>query len=227
MGALDVQSSRHDSFDEQQTSVLQTMADQIAVAIYNARLYQESVQRLEEFEDANRRGTEQSWMDYVRGQRVGFLSSQAGFETDTDLLTLRQSARDQKQSVIGDITERETIPIAVPIQWRGYILGTVEWEIPAKTFDRNQVLLAEELVNRLAISLENARLFEESSRATERERLVNEIAAKVTGQTNIDEILQTAVREVGRALRVPQVNIHLDKSPGSKGNGDREQGNPV
>jgi GAF domain-containing protein len=39
--------------------------------------------------------------------------------------------------------------------------------------------------------------------------MVNEIAAQLTGQTDIDEILQTAVRQVGQALRAPQVNINL------------------
>lgn len=66
-----------------------------------------------------------------------------------------------------------------------------------------------ELVGRLALSLDNARLFEESQRAIERERLVNDIASKLTTQTDIEAILQTAVREVGQALRAPQVSINL------------------
>ena len=86
--------------------------------------------------------------------------------------------------------------------------------------------LARELAARLALSLDNARLFQESQRATERERLVNNIAAKLTAQTTINEILQTAVREVGQALRAPQVTIQLrgtntSEPPmnGSNGNG--------
>ncbi|MEO8397668.1 MAG: hypothetical protein ABI700_32035, partial [Chloroflexota bacterium] len=59
-------------------------------------------------------------------------------------------------------------------------------------------------------------------RATERERLVNNIAAKLTAQTTINDILQTAVREVGQALRSPEVSIRLHG--GSNGNGS-EHGN--
>ncbi|MCA9909560.1 MAG: GAF domain-containing protein, partial [Anaerolineae bacterium] len=105
--------------------------------------------------------------------------------------------------------ERETLPIAVPIQIGGAVLGAVEWEIPAKDFNENKLELAKELANRLAIGLENARLFQESQRAAERERMVNSIAARLASQTNISEILQTAVREVGQALRTPQVSIRL------------------
>jgi GAF domain-containing protein len=88
----------------------------------------------------------------------------------------------------------------------------VEWELPTADFSNYKLQLAQELVNRLAISLDNARLFQESRRAINRERMVNEIAARLTGQTDIDEILQTAVREVGRALGAPQVNINLSSS---------------
>ena len=85
----------------------------------------------------------------------------------------------------------------MPITLRGQILGAVEWELPLDDMSDNKLQLAQELANRLAVSLENARLFEESQRATERERIVNSIAAKLTPQTEVSEILQTAVREVG------------------------------
>jgi GAF domain-containing protein len=111
--------------------------------------------------------------------------------------------------VIGQETENKTIPFAVPIQLRGQTLGVVEWEFPTSDFNQEKVQLAIELVGRLALSLDNARLFEESQRAIERERLVNEIASKLTTQTEIDSILQTAVREIGQALRVPLVSINL------------------
>ena len=102
------------------------------------------------------------------------------------------------------------------------MLGAVEWEIPAQSLSEEKLELAKELANRLALSLDNARLFQESQRATERERLVNNIAAKLTAQTNINEILQTAVREVGQALRAPQVSIHLHSTAtnGSTSNGN-------
>jgi GAF domain-containing protein len=38
---------------------------------------------------------------------------------------------------------------------------------------------------------------------------VNSISARITSQTSIEQILQTAVREVGQALRTPQVAIRL------------------
>jgi GAF domain-containing protein len=208
IGALDVQSKFNDSFTEDQVNILQTMADQIAIAIENSLLYQESIRRLEEIADSNRQQTQRAWQEYINYQRQAEISSYAGV-LHTAHKNLRQSATETGAAVIGALTDRNTIPFAVPITLRGQTLGAVEWELPQTDFSNDKVLLAQELVNRLAISLDNARLFQESQRAIERERLVNSIAAKLSGQTNIDEILEMAVREVGQALRAPQVAINL------------------
>jgi GAF domain-containing protein len=215
IGALDVQSQQRNAFAEDETSVLQTMADQLAVAIENARLYQESIRRLEEIEMANRRATQKAWQEYLYGQRQRQLASEVGHASGGNWSALRQQALQRGQIAVGSPTNHDTIPIAVPIQLRGQTLGAVEWELSAQDMDDNKLQLAQELANRLAISLDNARLFEESQRAAERERIVNAIAAKLTPQTEIAEILQTAVREVGQALRAPQVSIRLNHGNGN------------
>lgn len=220
IGALDVQSKSQNAFGEDEITILQTMADQIAFAIENARLYQESLRRLEEIERNNRRATLQTWQEYVYGQRQRQLSSEAGVNTGSDLSELRRRAVAQGRIVMGEKTDHNTIPIAVPITLRGQTLGAVEWELPSHDMSENKLQLAQDLASRLAVSLENARLFQESQRSIERERIVNSIAAKLTPQTEISEILQTAVREVGQALRAPQVSIRLHHTSGHRnGNG--------
>jgi GAF domain-containing protein len=193
------------------------MADQIAVAIQNALLYEESLQRFAEIEASNRDATRRAWQEFSRDQRMDAIVKDAGYPTETNALDLRQQALERGETVVGQITERRTVPIAVPVMLRGQVLGAVEWEIPAQTLSEEKLELAKELANRLALSLDNARLFQESQRATERERLVNNIAAKLTAQTSINDILQTAVREVGQALRAPQVSIRLSGTGGSHG----------
>ena len=219
IGALDVQSKTRDAFDDDQVNVLQTMADQIAVALQNARLYEELLRRFSEIEESNREATRRAWQEFMRDQRVEGLTSEAGYKTKLDVSSLRREAIQRGETVVGQVTDRNTIPIAVPVQLRGQVLGAVEWEIPAGGLSEEKLELAQELANRLALSLDNARLFQESQRATERERLVNNIATKLTAQTSINDILQTAVREVGQALRAPQVSIRLHGSGEGNGNG--------
>jgi len=217
IGALDVQSVEPDTFNEDQINVLQTMADQIAIAIQNARLYEESLRRVVEVEESSRQATLRVWKDYMREQHVRALTSAAGYQTETPLSDLRQQAITTGQAVVGTATERDTLPIAVPVRLRGQTLGAIEWEVPVSQYSDEKLELAQELADRLALSLDNARLFQESQRAAERERIVNSIAAKLTAQTEIDAILQTAVREVGQALRAPQVSIRLGGSSPHQG----------
>ncbi len=214
IGALDVQSKQRNAFSQDEILVLQTMADQLAVAIENARLYQESLRRMADIERANREATLATWQEYIYTRRQRALASEAGVPTGSDLSDLRQRAIREGRVVVGEATGHGTVPVAVPIKLSGQTLGAVEWELPAEHLDNNKLQLAQELANRLAISLDNARLFEDSQRAAERERIVNTIAAKLTPQTEIAEILQTAVREVGQALRAPQVNIRLHQANG-------------
>ena len=225
IGALDVQSKESNTFDEAQISILQTMSDQIAIAIENARLYEESIQRLEEIATSNQQETARAWNTYMQARRRTNLGSEYGINTDTDTDDLGEVAIKTGETAIGEITTNNTVPFAVPIHFRGQVLGAAQWELPAKDFDDEKILLAEELVNRLALSLDNARLFQESRRAVNRERIVNEITARLTEQSDIEDILQTAVREVGQALRVPQVSINLDTQENANGSNGTGQHN--
>lgn len=222
IGALDVQSKESDTFTQDQVNILRTMADQIAISIDNARLYQESVQRLQELNASNRRQTEFDWLDYLADERSAALTLRTGIKTEDDSREeLRQRAIETSTTQVGSVTDRSTVPIAVPIRIREGTIGAVVWEFPLSDVSADKVQLAEELVTRLAVSLDNARLFQTSKKAADRERIVNEIASKLTGKTDVSEILQTAVREVGQALRAPEVNIHLrPQRPSSNGHHD-------
>lgn len=224
IGALDVQSTQSDSFTDEQIEILQTMADQIAIAIANARMYEESMRRLSEIEATNQEMTRRAWQDHMNYYRQQALIHEAGTPTNTTNDALRDQAVQSGKPAVGAPTAHNTIPFVVPIQLRGQTLGAVEWEIPVHDFSQDKVMLAQELVNRLAFGLDNARLFQESRLATDRERLVNEITAQLTQETNIDAILQTAVREVGKALRVPMVDIELNW--GNKANGHNTTPDP-
>jgi GAF domain-containing protein/HAMP domain-containing protein len=214
IGALDVQSRYGNAFNEEQIAVLQAMADQIAIAIENARLYEESLRRAAEIEQSNRQATLRVWTEFMRAQRSMTVQREAGVPLQHDHSELRQRAQHEGRAVVGAQTERGTIPVAVPIILRGQTLGAVEWELPAQGFGEDKLELAQELGARLAVSLDNARLFQESRQAVERERLVNSIAGRLASQTTLDDLLKTAVREVGQAVRAPAVGIRLGGSLG-------------
>ena len=222
IGALDVQSRDSQTFDDDQQAVLKTLADQIAVAIENARLYEESLRRMQSVQMRVRNQTLRAWQDYMFENRAQRLVRRAGTETDTDIDSLREQALKKGEAVVGEPTDQDTIPIAVPLRLRDEIIGVVASELPLADYSGNKVLLAEDLAARLAESLDNTRLFEQSQRATNRERVVNEISARLTARTDVNDIFQTAVEEVGRALRAPQVSIRLQNTQTSPEDDDSQ-----
>lgn len=224
IGALDVQSMQREIFDEELIETMQMLADQITVIIANARLYEETQRLLTDIEQQRTEETRRVWSNYLSAERRQALVHQAGVDTAYDFSALKRAAFDSGKSVVGQVTDRETVPFVVPVKLRNQMLGVIEYEVPQADFRYEKILLAEELVDRLAISLDNARLFQQSQRATERERLVNDISARITGQTDIQEILQTAIREVSQALRTPDVGIRLLANNGN-GNGNGASAN--
>jgi GAF domain-containing protein len=214
IGALDVQSEQRDSFDSDQVTALQTLADQITIAIENARLYEESARLLADLERDRRATTRYAWQQHMHGNRTPGLQLFTGTDTGHDFSDLYQAVYISGKSIVGERTVRNTVPFAVPINLRGETLGVVEYEVPEAEFTHDKLLLAEELVSRLAISLDNARLFQDSQKSAQRERIVNEISAKLTGSTDIEDIIQTTIREIGLALRTPNVAIRLQTSNG-------------
>ena len=224
IGALDVQSKQRDAFDTDLVSALQTLADQVTIAIENARLYAESERLLATMERDRSLATRRNWQQYLYSQRQNELLKLAGTLTGYNFESLSRAVYESGKAVVGEKTERDTIPFVVPILLRGQVLGVAEYEVPHAEFSYDKVLLAEELVTRMVIGLENARLFQASQQAVERERIVNEISAKLTGQTDIDLILQTAIQEIGQALKTPQVAIRLKPTDSnrSSGNGTKQ-----
>lgn len=222
IGALDVQSKRRDSFDDDLINALQTLADQMTIAIENALLFEEEARLIANLEKSQRAETRQAWEDYLKARRRTAMRSQFGTKTEYDFAPLSAAAYTHGRYIVGERTDQDTIPFAVPIILRGETLGVVEYEVPRSDFSLNKVQLAEELVNRLVVSLENARLFQDSQTAADRERIVNEISAKLTEQRDIQAIIETAIREVSLALRTPQVAIRLtpqNGAPQRNGNG--------
>ncbi|MBN1564684.1 MAG: GAF domain-containing protein [Anaerolineae bacterium] len=209
IGALDLQSTEPDAFSDQDVDLFQGMADQISIAIQNAMLFAESIDRLQEIERLNRSLTETVWSEIEHRRGAEALSAVSGPAPVVagEWSDLQREAMRTQQ--IAERIEGDTVTFAVPILLREQVLGAVEWQVPEARYTRDARQTALELTTRLGLTAENIRLFEQSRQAAQRELLVNQISSKLIGSTNIDQILQTAVRELGEALRLPRTAIRL------------------
>lgn len=219
IGVLDLHSKQPNAFAEDDVNLFQTVADQLAIAITNARLFEESQARLHEIETLNRQFLSDAWRNYANQRRRTQTGLTQGVDEPWSDLQLEaiQTARPVEQR------QEDTVTLAIPIMLRGVVLGAVECDIPQSSYNDNVRMLAFELANRLAVTSDSARLFDQSVRAAEREALINEISGKLTQQTEVSQILQVAVKELGQALRVPQTSIRLTRAKSVSQQGERKK----
>jgi GAF domain-containing protein len=183
LGVLDVQSTKRSAFGPQEIETLQSMARQVAIAFENARLFQEAQKGLTEMQAIQRQYVLEAWSPLAGNEELEYK--------------------------IGDEDAREgATEVDVPLALRDEIIGKISLTAEAD-WTPEQRNLIEAVATQAALALENARLVEESQSSAARERLLAEISGKVWASTTIDGILQTAVRELGRALDASEASIEL------------------
>jgi transcriptional regulator with GAF, ATPase, and Fis domain len=73
IGVLDVQSKLADAFNQEDLETLQILADQLVVALENARLLSESKQTLRELEEQYSKQIQKGWQETISARRIGYM----------------------------------------------------------------------------------------------------------------------------------------------------------
>ncbi|MFL7810309.1 MAG: GAF domain-containing protein [Anaerolineae bacterium] len=211
LGALDVQSIDRQAFSEEDVTVLQTMADQVAIAISNARLVRRVQQSLETERRAYGQMTLEAWRSLIRsgigsGQRY---DPQRILPTDGAWRETMVEAMKQGRSVVGGDGPGATM--SVPLKMRGQVIGVLDAHKPVGTgeWTEDELSLFQALVDQLEMALDSARLYQDAQRRAMEDRLVGEITSHLRATMDVDAVLQTAVREVGSALGIERVELRL------------------
>jgi GAF domain-containing protein len=223
IGALTIQSEQSEAFSPEDIVSLQGMADLIAVALDNARLYREAQQALSEVSTVHRSYLSQAWETFARN-RMDYENRPPTYSFDDNtfkrgeavtLPRLDQAINERKPVVSEDGSDGT---ITIPIRLRDQVIGAIaiESESPDRAWDRDEIALIEAVIEQTALSLENARLIEEtetalaeSRRLAGRERTVNTISSKIRRLPNVESVLTTALIEVGRVLGANKGQVRL------------------
>lgn len=227
LGAISVQSSRTGTFDGASVAALQTMADQIAVALDNARLFAEVQQALELTRRAYGQLNQQAWADllhsrpewgyrYVHGSVVradgDWAPEMWQALQSTQPVILNPDVVNGERPAIGDAGSGQEGPaLAIPLKVRGDVIGVLAFhkESEDEIWSAEQVAMIQRLVDQLGAALESAQLFRETQRRAAREQAIRQVTEQVRRAVDVEQILRNAVTELARAIGVPRAYVRL------------------
>ncbi len=208
VGALDVQSTEANAFSADDIEVLSILADQISLVIQNARLFEQTQKSLNEAEAVHRQYLRETWSRLPQEQKLLGFRYDAGGAVPLD----EGTAHTKNASQISNLSSQKR-DVSVPVILRGEKIGELSVQVPKGTrIKADQMDLIKAVAERVALSIENARLFEETTKRAERERLVSNITTKIRGTNDPQDMLRTAMEELQKALGATRVEIIPHKS---------------
>lgn len=194
IGILDVQSTEAAAFSDDDVGVLQTLGDQLALAIENARLLKEAEERLQDVNVLLGRHGQEGW-ERLAAQRSGW-----GYVYDGAEVVPREKAR-----VAGDGHQ-----LTAPLQVRGKVIGHLDLVMGEQPPTPEQEAVVQAVADQTSLALENARLYYDTQRHAAREQLIGEVTARMRETLDVEMVLQTAVREMREAMGLHDVMIRLE-----------------
>jgi len=206
-GALDIQSTEVGAFTDDDIETLSALADQVSLAIQNARLFDQTKKALTESESVQRQYIRETWKNLPREEKIsGYRYSITGaVPLDDETTVPTGEALEDKQEM------------SVPIILRGETIGTLSVYVPPNEYmGAEQVDLIKAVAERVALSAENARLFENTTRRAARESLVSDITTKIRSHNNPQAMIETTINELRIALQATKVEVIPQAMEGAK-----------
>ena len=211
IGALDVQSTEPNAFVQEDIDILSTLADQVSIAIQNARQFEETRKALNEAEVLSRQFVHTGWQEFTKTRNLLGIR-----HTGARASLIHKRNRKEKAEDLLDPSQLRTngrgVSLSLPIKLHGEVIGAVDVRSPDnRPWDQDELDIVTAIIERAAIAMENARLLAESQKRAAKERIISEISSKISMQSEINDLLKTAAQELGRRLPDAEIAIQFNK----------------
>lgn len=234
LGVLDVQQNRVAGLDEGDASLLRSLAGQVAIAVRNARLFSQTQAALDKAQSLQRLYMGEAWERLIATRpttdyeyRHGSVAPLSEITTPEAVAAIQQGQTvrleiEKKKMADGKLNVEDSqeptrhsssspIALATPLKLRDEIIGVLGLHAAdtRRSWTEDEIALIESVSEQMALAIENARLFEDSQRSAWRDQVVSETTAKVWSSAEIEEVMRTAVAQLGDKLRASEVVIRL------------------
>lgn len=251
-GALDVQSVEAQAFTAENVTVFESLADQVALALDNARLYYEAQSRLREVERLYGQYSRDAWAEIVRAGLRGYrFTRERGVSAEpvwyaemAEALAAQAPVQGGKNAagigVTGGVQDKDAAgddgyALAMPVRARNQVIGVLDLRksVEAGPWTSDEIALVETLVGQTGPTLESSRLFEEARRRAARERAIREITDQMERATDIESLLRITAEELNKTLGGSRVaarigvldsGAHIESRSGVAGMVDGDDG---
>ncbi|RME98501.1 MAG: GAF domain-containing protein [Chloroflexi bacterium] len=224
LGVLDVQHNVVSGFDDSDANLLRLLANQAAVAIRNARLFAQVEDALAEVKLAQENYQMQAWSK-VRVKPMGGqfhyqhentqpLADETYLEAKTQA-TARQHAEIVAGPQPAKTNGHPLNAIVAPIKLQDKSIGTVQIHPlnANQQWTNDDLAVVEAVIDQLAQSAENLRLFDETRERASREQTIREITDKLRATSSLDQLLKVATQEISQQLLATHAEIEIRHQP--------------
>ncbi|MDH5607036.1 MAG: GAF domain-containing protein, partial [Anaerolineae bacterium] len=205
IGVLDVQSSESNAFMRNDVQALQILADQIALAIENARLIQGSKRALEELQTVYGQEALKAWQSVISGKDLAANYNPIGIDVSGE------------QTLSRAMTDGTGEKITKEITFRGQVIGNIDLvrEREIGNWSKEEEALVEEILEQTALALENARLVNQIRLRSDQIQLLQEITSFAASLPQEEMLLEFIASKLFAGLNLNNCSIELFDSAGS------------
>lgn len=214
VGVLDVQQDEIAGLDEGDAGILRALANQVAVAIHNARLFAQTESALAEVQATQQKYLQQAWEEASRGQSRTYRYDRPGLPPISEAARrkARQLAQREQKPALSSLDENQPDKksLLAPVVLGGATIGTFQLhESEAHVWTEDDLALIEAILDQVAQNAENLRLFDETQERADSERTLREIAEKMRSATSLDRLIKIVTEELGQHLSAEYARIDM------------------
>ncbi|MCX8066455.1 MAG: GAF domain-containing protein [Anaerolineae bacterium] len=212
IGVLDVQSDQPAAFTEDDVAVLQTMAEQIALAIENNRLLEESRRALEELRALYGERVREAW-GRLEGLPPALVYDRVAItplETPPPIPAVEEALRQGQVIAFQEPGDGRAV-IAAPLRLHDRIIGAIALEEidEARPWTEDEIALVQAVSDQVALALESARLYQMEQRRRFIADTLQEIARVVGSTLDLQEVTDRLLDQLERLIPFDVAVIHL------------------
>ena len=218
VGVLDIQDNETEGLDESDVSTLRLLANQVAIAIRNAQQFAEVEESLKRAQAAQDRYLGQAWASsQLEQQEAEYIYKRSDSVDLSEELLASMEAKvfDQAQASV-EILDDETTPksLLAPVSIGNKTIGVLQayntdHADPEQLWNEDDLALVEAVLDQVAQTAENLRLFEETQERASREQLITQVTNKMRRAHNIEALMNITASEIKDALGIARTFIHL------------------